>query len=162
MELKINNRISELGITLPAPPTPSANYVPYTRIDEILQLSGVAPKLNDEYAVVGKIGHDLSMAEGIYAARLCALNAISNLKAACEGNLDIVRKFVMIRGFVNATEDFARVPAVIDGASNIIIDVFGEEIGKHARTAIGCATLPSRVAVEIDCTVLIDTKDLSM
>ncbi len=162
MELRINDRISELGITLPAPPTPSANYVPLTRIGNIVQLSGVAPKVNDEYAVVGKIGQDLSLADGVYAARLCALNAIANLKVAYEGNLDIVRKFIMVRGFVNATEDFDRVPAVIDGASNVFVDIFGEEIGRHARTAIGCATLPSRVAVEIDCTVVVDTKDLSM
>lgn len=161
MQNIINERLKERSIVLPPPPTPSATYIPFMRYRNLVQLAGVAPKEDDQYAVIGKVGRDLSIEEGIHAAQLCALNLMTNLKLACEGNLDRVLKFMMVRGFVNAEEDFERVPEIINGASNLIIDVFGEKIGQHARTSIGCSTLPSRVAVEIDCLVVIDDDGLS-
>lgn len=157
----IDSRIARLGITLPPQPVPSANYMPFVRHESLVQLAGVAPTENGEYAVVGKIGQSLDFADGVRAARLCALNAISNLKFACEGDLDRVQKIMMVRGFVNASEEFMRIPQVMNGASDLLISVFGEEIGTHARTSIGCSTMPSRVAVEIDCLVVINAEGLT-
>lgn len=156
----IDLRLNELGIVLPPAPKPSANFLPYRRHNEIIQLSGVAPVENGNYAVVGKVGQDVSFEDGQRAARLCALNLLANLKDACQGNLDLVRFFTSIRGFVNAAEDFPNVPQVINGASDLILEVFGRDIGQHARTSIGCATLPSRVSVEIDAVVIIDDSTL--
>ncbi len=156
MTENINQRLKEQSILLPPPPVPSANYIPYVRHGNLVQLAGVAPTENGKYGVVGKVGSDLTLEDGVRAARLCALNAVTNLKMACNGDLGRDRQFMMIRGFVNATEDFDKVPKVMNGASDLILQIFGDEIGKHARTSIGCATLPSRVAVEIDCLVIID------
>jgi enamine deaminase RidA (YjgF/YER057c/UK114 family) len=157
----INSRIRKLGITLPPNPIPSANYVPYVRYGDLVQLAGVAPTENGVYAVVGKVGHSLDFADGVRAARICALNALSNLKNACGGDLDRVKKIMMVRGFVNASEGFMKVPQVMNGASDLFISIFGDEIGTHARTSIGCSTMPSRVAVELDCLVVIDADGLS-
>lgn len=161
MSKVIDSRIQQLGIILPTKPIPSANYVPYVRYENLVQLAGVAPTENGEYAVVGKVGHSLDFADGVRAARLCALNALSNLREACGGDLDRVRKFMMVRGFVNASEGFMKVPQVMNGASDLFISVFGEKIGTHARTSIGCSTMPSRVAVELDCLVVIDAEGLN-
>ncbi len=160
MAAKIDLRLTELGIVLPPAPKPSANFLPYRQHKEIVQLSGVAPVENGSYAVVGKVGQDLSIEDGQRAAKICALNLMANLKEACQGDLDRVQYFISVRGFVNATEGFPHVPQVINGASDLIIEIFGSEIGRHARTSIGCATLPSRVAVEIDAIVIIDDTGL--
>lgn len=161
MSKTINSRLKKLGIELPPPSEPSANYIPFARADNLVQLAGVAPIENGQYAVVGKVGKSLDFADGVNAARICALNALSNLKLACGGELDRVKKIIMVRGFVNASERFYRVPQVMNGASDLLIAVFGEEIGRHARTSIGCATLPSGVAVELDCMVMIDSRGLN-
>lgn len=161
MQNVINGRLKERSIILPSPPTPSATYIPFIRHGNLVQLAGVAPKEDDQYAVIGKVGRELSVEDGIYAAQLCALNLLTNLQIACEGDLDRVLKFMMVRGFVNATDSFERVPEIINGASNLIIDIFGNKIGKHARTSIGCSSLPRGVAVEIDSLVVIDDNGLS-
>jgi enamine deaminase RidA (YjgF/YER057c/UK114 family) len=152
----VNNRLSEQGLILPEPPPPVADYLPFTKEGRILQVSGVAPTENGAYAVVGKVGRELDLEDGRRAARICALNLLSVINMACYGELDRVRRFFMIRGFVNATEDFEAVPDVINGAADLIISVFGAAIGAHARTSVGCATLPGRVAVEVDALILID------
>jgi len=156
----IERRLAELSLILPAQPKPAANYVPFVRDGRLIQLSGVAPSQNGVYAVVGKIGRDLDLKDGQRAARICALNLLANLKAACGGDLDRVRRFMMVRGFVNAADDFEQIPLVVNGASDLIVEIFGPEIGRHARTSIGCASLPSRVAVEIDATVIVDDAGL--
>jgi enamine deaminase RidA (YjgF/YER057c/UK114 family) len=156
MNGRIARRLLELQLVLPPPPLPAANYVPYARLGHLVQVSGVAPTERGAYAFVGKVGRDLDLAAGRSAARLCALNLLATLASACEGDLDRVTRFVMVRGFVNATEDFEQVPLVINGASDLIVEVFGTDVGRHARTSIGCATLPGRVAVEVDALVSID------
>jgi enamine deaminase RidA (YjgF/YER057c/UK114 family) len=160
MNATVERRLREVGLTLPPQPVPAANYLPFAREGGLVQLAGVAPTEHGAYAVVGKIGRDLTLEDGQRAARLCALNMLANLRAACGGDLDRVRRVMMVRGFVNAAEDFEGVPLVMNGASDLIVEVFGPEIGRHARTSIGCATLPSRVAVEIDALVVIDSTGL--
>ena len=152
---EFDRRLDELGLVLPQAPTPAANYLPFASAGGLIQLAGVAPSSNGAYAVVGKIGDDLDIEDGRRAASICALNLLAVLKLACEGDLDRVQRFVMLRGFVNATAEFERVPFVIDAASDLIISVFGPQVGSHARTSIGCATLPGRVAVELDALVLL-------
>ena len=155
MSGRISRRLIELNVLLPSPPAPVANYAAYTCVGQLVQVAGVAPTEDGAYTVVGKVGHELSVADGRRAARLCALNLIATLNAACDDDLDRVRRVVMVRGFVNATDNFGEVPFVMDAASDLIVEVFGTDIGRHARTSIGCATLPSRVAVEIDALVMI-------
>ena len=154
----VEHRMADLGLVLPPPPTPAANYVPFVRHGELVQLAGVAPSKDGRYVHVGKVGRDLTLEDGREAARLCALNLLANLRVACGGDLDRVRQVLMVRGFVNADEAFEQVPAVVDGASDLIAGVFGPEVGRHARTSIGCATMPGRVAVEIDALVVVDDR----
>jgi len=153
---RVDQRLSALRLSLPAPPAPVANYLPFSREGQLVQIAGVAPVHDGAYAVVGKLGGDVSLKDGKKAAQLCALNLMSVIKQACGGDLDRVRRFLMVRGFVNATDDFEEVPAVMNGASDLIVEAFGPDVGSHARTSIGCATLPSRVAVELDALILID------
>jgi enamine deaminase RidA (YjgF/YER057c/UK114 family) len=154
----VAQRLLDLQLTLPPPPLPVANYAPFVTDGHLVQISGVAPVEGGVYAVVGKVGKELDLAAGRRAARLCAINLLAALKNACEGDLDRVRRVVMLRGFVNAAEDFEDVPLVMNGASDLLVEVFGLEVGRHARTSIGCATLPGRVAVEIDALVSISTR----
>jgi enamine deaminase RidA (YjgF/YER057c/UK114 family) len=157
MSGRIAQRLIELQLVLPPPPAPVANYVPFVAEGHLVQIAGVAPTEAGSYAFVGKVGRELDLADGRRAARLCAINLLATLNSACNGDLDRVARFVMVRGFVNATEDFEDVPLVMNGASDLIVEVFGPEVGRHARTSIGCATLPSRVAVEIDALVSIES-----
>jgi enamine deaminase RidA (YjgF/YER057c/UK114 family) len=153
---KIEARLADLGLVLPASPAPAGNYGPFALHDRLVQLAGVAPVENGRYAFVGKVGREVDLATAQRAARLCALNLIANLRAACAGDLDRVSGFLMLRGYVNAAEDFESIPQVTNGASDLIVEVFGEKIGRHARTSIGCSVLPSRVSVEFDALVIID------
>lgn len=156
MSGRVAQRLMQLQLVLPPPPLPVANYVPYVRVGRLVQAAGVAPTQDGSYSIVGKVGRDLDLADGSRAARLCALNLLATLKSACDDDLDRVTRFVMVRGFVNAADDFEDIPLVINGASDLIVEVFGTDIGRHARTSIGCATLPGRVAVELDALVSID------
>lgn len=156
MSATVANRLRELGLILPEPSPAVATYLPFAREGRFLQVSGVAPTENGAYTLVGKVGRELNLDDGRRAARICALNLLSVINEACGGNLDRVRRFFMIRGFVNAAEDFEAVPEVMNGASDLIVDLFGNDIGAHARTSVGCATLPGRVAVEVDVLILID------
>lgn len=140
----------KLEISLPLAQSPSGNYLPYCRFGELVQLSGVTAANPDGTPLAGKLGRDLSIEQGYGAARQCGLQLLSALQSASNGNLSKVKSIMMIRGFVNATEDFDSNPAVINGVSDLFIEVFGPEIGRHARTAIGCSTLPGRAAVEAD------------
>lgn len=150
----IDRRLSELHIDLPAPSRPGANYVPFIRSGDLLFLTGQLSQWNGERQFVGKLGREFGPAEGRQAARLCALNLIAHLRQALEGNLDRVRRCVRLAGFVNSTPDFTGQSQVIDGASDLFVELFGEA-GRHARMAIGVAALPYGVAVEVEAIVAI-------
>lgn len=150
--MKTEARLEELGIELPAPQAPAANYVPAVRTGNLLYLAGVGPaKRADGSVLMGKVGAELTLEEGYEAARLVCLNIISRLKAEI-GDLDRVVRVVKLLGMVNATEDFGEHPAVINGCSDLLVEVFGER-GKHARSAVGMQSLPFGIPVEIEAIV---------
>lgn len=144
-------RLDELNIRLDAPPTPSGNYVPYTMAAPFIYLSGVTPKVNSKLRYAGKLGVDLTREEGYQAARQCIINHLSTLRAAL-GDLSRVKGIVKMEGFINAAPDFTELPFVLNGASDLLVEVFGEK-GFHARSAIGAASLPGGAAVEVELIV---------
>jgi enamine deaminase RidA (YjgF/YER057c/UK114 family) len=144
---KIDERLKELGIELPNPPAPVASYVPYVQSGNQVLISGQISIAADG-GIKGKLG-DISLEEGQAAARICALNLLAQLKSACGGDLDRVVRVVKLGGFVNVKPDFAAIPAVINGCSDVMVEVFGDK-GKHARSAVGVANLPLDFAVEVD------------
>ena|SRR5579872_6058581 len=146
---KIDDRLQELGIVLPTPPMPVASYVPYVINGKLVSISGQIPIGPDGPTYLGKIGAGLSLEDGQAAARLCALNLLAQLKAACGGDLGKVRRCVKLTVFVNAAPDFTRQPEVANGASDLMVAVFGEA-GKHSRSAVGAGSLPRGVSVEVD------------
>ena len=144
----IDARLDELGIALPTPPAPAANYVPFVITGNQLYVSGQLPVANGAM-MTGKLGADLDVAGGAQAARACAINLIAQLKIACGGDFDRFDQVVKLTAFVNSTPEFADQPKVVNGASDLMGEVFGEA-GKHARSAVSAASLPFGVAVEID------------
>ena len=146
---KIESRLKELGIQLPQPNAPVANYVPYVVSGNLVFISGQVTLAPDGLKYVGKLGADISLDDGKAAARLCAVNLLAQLKAACGGDLDRVRRCVKLGVFVNAVPDFTQHPEVGNGASDLIVAVLGDA-GKHARAATGAGSLPRCVAVEVD------------
>ena len=146
---KIESRLQELGITLPDSPAPLANYVPDVRTGNLIYLSGVGPMAkSDGSEYKGKLGDNLSVDEGYDAARLTAVNLIARLKGYL-GDLDRVTQIVKLLSMVNATPDFIEPPAVSNGCSDLLVEVFGDR-GRHARSAIGVATLPGGIPIEIE------------
>jgi len=145
----IEKRLDELGLVLPPAPAPAANYVPFVVTGSLVHVSGQIPMEDGKVQHQGKVGADLSLEQGQAAARLCAVNLLAQLKAACDGDLDRVRRCIKLGGFVNASADFEQHPAVINAASDLFGEVFGEA-GRHARFAVGASSLPFNVAVEID------------
>ena len=145
----IEQRLAELGIELPNPSSPGANYVPFVRTGNLVFITGQLSQWNGERRFIGKLGREFGIDEGQQAARLCALNLIAHLKTAVDGDLDRVTRCVRVAGFVNSTPDFLGHSQVINGASNVFVDVFGE-VGRHARMAVGVAALPYDVAVEVE------------
>ncbi len=148
MPSAIDARLAELGIDLPEAPAPAANYVPFTKAGDLIFISGQISR-NANGFILGKLGADLGPDEGYRAARACALALIAQLRAACEGDLDRVVEVIKLTGFVNAAPDFTDHPKVINGASDLFAEVFGDR-GRHARAAVGCASLPLGVAVEVE------------
>ena len=146
----IDARLQELDIALPEAAAPVANYVPYVVVGNLVYVSGQVTLWNGEFRYVGKVGQDLSVEDGADAARICALNIIAQLRAACGGDLDRVQRIVKLGGFVNSTPDFKDQPKVINGASDLMVEVFGDK-GRHARAAVSAGSLPVGVAVEVDC-----------
>lgn len=146
---KIESRLAELGIELPEPSKPVANYVPYVVADGLIFVSGQVPFWRGELKHVGRLGGELTVEEGYRAARLCGLNLIVQVREACGGDLDRLRGVVRLGGFVNATPDFTDHPKVIDGASDLMVEAFGEA-GRHARFAVGAPSLPLGVPVEVE------------
>jgi enamine deaminase RidA (YjgF/YER057c/UK114 family) len=141
-------RLKELAITLPTPPAPVASYVPFVRAGNLVHISGQV-SIDPEGGIKGKLGANVSLEQGQAAARLCGLNLLAQLKAACGGDLDHVVRVVKLGGFVNVTPDFDPIPAVVNGCSDLMVAVLGEA-GKHARSAVGVANLPLGFAVEVD------------
>ncbi len=140
-------RLEALGLALPEPMAAVANYVPFVRTGAYLYVSGQV-SLADGKPILGRLGEDMDLAAGQRAARACAVNLIAQCKAAL-GDLSRVRRVVKLGGFVNATPDFTEIPQVINGCSDLMVDVFGEA-GRHARSAVACPVLPMGVAVEVD------------
>lgn len=145
----IASRLREMGVSLPAAVAPGANYVPTARSGNLLFIAGQVPVRDGKLEFVGKLGAGLSVEQGRQAARLCAVNILAQVAAALDGDLDRVVRCVRLGGFVNAVPEFTEQPQVINGASDFIVEVFGDP-GKHARTAIGAGSLPRGVAVEVD------------
>jgi enamine deaminase RidA (YjgF/YER057c/UK114 family) len=147
--MSIEKRLQELGLTLPPAAAPLANYVPFVREGSLVFVSGQVPRGEDgQLRYVGKVGAGLTVEDGYAAARLCALHCMAQLKAAA-GSLDKVRRIVRVGGFVNCTEGFAQQPQVVNGASDLLVEVFGDK-GRHARAAVGSNALPGNVAVEVE------------
>jgi len=148
MTTLIKQRLESAGLTIPPAPKPAGSYVPFVRIDSMLFVSGQLC-FRDNELITGRLGDDLSVEEGNVAARYCALNLLAIVQSACDGNLGRVEQVVRLGGFVCCTGDFFDHPKVINGASDLMLYLFGER-GRHARTAVSCPTLPLGAAVEID------------
>jgi enamine deaminase RidA (YjgF/YER057c/UK114 family) len=142
------SRLAELGIVLPTPPSPVASYVPFVRTGNLVHISGQV-SVDASGGIKGKLGGGLDLEQGQAAARLCGLNLLAQLRAACGGDLDRLVQVVKLGGFVNVTPDFDPIPAVINGCSDLMVAVLGER-GLHARSAVGVANLPLGFAVEVD------------
>jgi enamine deaminase RidA (YjgF/YER057c/UK114 family) len=151
MTAQIEAKLAELGITLPEAAAPAANYVPFVKTGNHLYISGQLPMNAEGIQFKGKLGEDFTANEGAEAARLCAINLIAQMKAAT-GDLEKVARVVKLVGFVNSAPNFGDQPAVINGASNLMVEVFGDK-GRHARSAVSAAALPFGVAVEIEAIV---------
>lgn len=149
MSGRIDARLAELGVAIPDAASPAANYVPTVLSGNMLYISGQVPMADGKIHYVGKLGDGFGIDEGVACARLCAVNIIAQAKAALGGDLDRVVRVVKLVGFVNSAPDFGDQPKVINGASDFIVDVFGDA-GRHARSAVGVAALPFGVAVEIE------------
>jgi enamine deaminase RidA (YjgF/YER057c/UK114 family) len=148
---KIEARLAELGYTLPPPPPPAGNYLPATRSGNLMWLAGVGSRLADGSRITGKLGADLTVAQGYEAARWCALNLLARMKAELE-DLDRVSRILKVVGMVNSAPQFYEQAQVVDGASDLFVDLFGDR-GRHARSAPGMAALPGNTAVIVECVV---------
>ena len=145
----IDARLAELGIELPQAPAPAAHYVPFVITGNLVFVAGQVTVWNGEIRFKGRLGADMDVDEGYRAARLCGLNLIAQAKVAAGGDLDRVKRVVKLGGFVNSTPDFTDQPKVVNGASDLMGEVFGD-LGKHARFAVGAVSLPLGVSVEVD------------
>ncbi|HYC38748.1 MAG TPA: RidA family protein [Usitatibacter sp.] len=145
---RIDAHLKAKGIDLPNASAPAANYVPFTRTGNIVYVSGQVSQWNGERKFIGKLGAELGVSEGQQAARLCALNLVAHARVAADGDLDRVR-VLRLTGYVNSAPDFTNQPQVVNGASDVMVEIFGEA-GKHARSAVGVASLPGGVAVEVE------------
>ncbi|APX23143.1 MAG: RidA family protein [Rhodobacteraceae bacterium] len=144
----IDARLSELGLTLPDAPAPAANYVPFVKSGDLVFVSGQISQGPDGL-ILGKLGADMDVAAGAEAAKTCALGLLAQAKAACGGDLSKLKRVVKLTGFVNSTLDFTDQPKVVNGASDLLVEVLGDA-GRHSRSAVSAASLPMGVAVEIE------------
>jgi enamine deaminase RidA (YjgF/YER057c/UK114 family) len=145
--MSIDARLLEIGLRLPAPPAAAGSYVPTVRSGSLLYCAGTIASLDGSMTHTGQVGREQTVQTGYESARICALNTLANIKAAT-GSLDVVRRIVFVSGFVNAVSGFADSPAVINGASDLFAQVFGEA-GRHARAAVAVAGLPRNSTTEI-------------
>jgi enamine deaminase RidA (YjgF/YER057c/UK114 family) len=152
--MSIDNKLKELGITLKTPPSPVANYIPIQQTGNLIYLSGQGPRNEKGEFITGKVGSDITPEEAYDLARNTAINLLSAMNAYL-GSLDRVSKIVKVLGMVNSVQDFTDHPKVINGCSDLFVEVFGEK-GKHARSAVGMGSLPNNMAVEIEIIVEIE------
>ncbi|CUH63180.1 putative endoribonuclease L-PSP [Thalassovita gelatinovora] len=145
---QLETRLAELGVSLPEAPAPAANYVPFVQIGDLVFVSGQISNGPDGL-ITGKLGADLTTADGAAAAKACAIALLAQCKSACGGNLDRLVQVVKLTGFVNSTADFTEQPQVINGCSDFLVEALGD-IGRHSRSAVSAASLPLGVAVEIE------------
>jgi len=144
-------KLKSLGIVLPVPVAPVANYVPFTMAGPLVFISGQIPLADGQMRYRGQVGATLSLDDGYQAARLCAINLLAQLSAACGGDLDRVKRVLKLGGFVSCRPEFTDHPKVINGASDLMVEAFGDA-GRHARAAVGAPSLPLDAAVEVDGT----------
>lgn len=150
--MEIEQKLKELGIDVPEAAAPVANYVPFVVSGNIVSVSGQVPIKDGKIVFTGKVNKDVSIEDACTAARLCALNIVAQLKSACEGDLNRVKRIVKLGGFVNCTDGFGGQPQIINAASDLMVDIFGDA-GRHSRSAVGVNALPLNVPVEIDALV---------
>ena len=146
---KVEARLKQMGIELPTPAAPVANYIPFNRSGNLVIVSGQVPMQAGRIAYTGKVGAAVSIEDGQAAARLCLVNVLAQLKAACDGDLDRVRRVLRLGGFIAAGPDFTQHAVVMNGASDLAVAVFGDA-GRHARTTIGVPSLPGDAAAEVE------------
>ncbi|WP_262695573.1 RidA family protein [Kordiimonas aquimaris] len=147
--MSVEKRLAELGIKLPEPVAPVANYVPFVIFGNMVSISGQVPFVDGKPAYTGTVGDDVSMDDACAAARLCGINLIAQMNAACGGDLNKVKRIVKLGGFVSSKNGFGQQPIVINAASDLMVEVFGDK-GRHSRSAVGVSSLPLNVPVEID------------
>ncbi len=153
MSNRFDQNLEKLGITLPAPVAALANYVPFVQTGNLLSISGQIPMDSDgNFPYLGKVGVEVSEEDAVKAARLCAINIISQARIACGGDLERIVRIVKLGAFINCQERFARHPAIVNGASDLMVAVFGD-VGKHSRSAVGANSLPLNIPVEIDALI---------
>lgn len=155
MSGRIAARLAELGIVLPHAPAPAANYVPWVREGALLFISGQIPLAEGRIEYAGRLGDSVSVEDGQAAARLCFVNIMAQAAAALDGDLDRVRRVARLGGFVACTAEFTQHPAVINGASDLAVAVFGDA-GRHARAAVGAPSLPLGSAVEVEAVLVVE------
>ena len=143
------DNLVHLGITLPDAPTPAANYVPYAITGNLVFISGQLPLVNGALQMTGHVGNDITVEQAAGQARLCAINLIAQLKSACDGDLSRVKRVVKLGGFVACTSEFSDQPEVMNGSSDLMVEVFGDA-GRHARFAVGTNALPRGTVVEVE------------
>ena len=146
--------IKQLGIEIPDMPSPLANYVPYKVSDSIVYVSGQGPVKNGELIFKGKVGEDITVQDGIKAAEICCINIIAALKTSIDGDWERLDSFLKLGGFVNCNDDFTDQPKIINGASDLLVKIFGDK-GRHSRFAVGSNALPLNISVEIDAIIKI-------
>ncbi|MEL6293361.1 MAG: RidA family protein [Pseudomonadota bacterium] len=146
--MTIENRLAELGVELPNAPAPAANYVPFVQVGDIVYVSGQISNGPDGL-ITGKLGADMDVEAGAAAAKTCAISLLAQVKAACGGDINRLKRVIKLTGFVNSTADFTDQPKVINGASDFLVDALGDA-GRHSRSAVSAVALPLGVAVEIE------------
>ncbi|HEX5326149.1 MAG TPA: RidA family protein [Acetobacteraceae bacterium] len=151
--MSAEQRLKDLGLTLPPPPTPMGTYVPFRLAGNLLFLSGVGPRMPDGTMIAGKVGAEISLDRAVEAARICGLNLLANMRAAA-GSLDRVDTVLKVLGMVNAVPEFGQQPEVINGCTDLFVQVFGDN-GRPARSAVGMGSLPRNISVEIEAFVLL-------
>ena len=149
MTSKVEQRLLKIGVTIPDAPSPAANYLPFTRAGNLVFVSGQVPFVDGKLEITGTVGENASVKDAQGQAKVCAINLLAQLKVACSGDLDQVVKVVKLGAFVASANDFFNQPIVVNAASDLMVEAFGEA-GRHARFAVGTNALPLNCLVEID------------
>ncbi len=151
----VEEKLADMGLSLPPAPQPLAQYVPAKRVGDVVYVSGHVPVQDGEFLHLGALGRELTVEQGRECARVCALNALAAVRAVV-GHLDAVVEVVQVRGFVNSAPGFGRQPEVVNAASELLVELYGER-GRHARAAVGTCALPRNVPVEVEMIVRVET-----